>query len=486
MTRTANKPSSLVKLKIRRRLDDIETPVSAMLKLDPTNAGTFLFESVLGGEQRGRYSFIGTRPNLWWKVEDGVALTSDTNTFENVLHRSTDPMQDVRRFINLCEVDIDESEDLPPMIAGAFGYLGYDMIRYVETLPTAPEDSLQVPEAVLMRPAVILIFDSVKQEIILATPITEDEKTADALLDEIETLLDAPLGVHRPVDREIEPIEFSSNTTPSRYSEIVKKAQDYIRAGDIFQVVPSQRFSTDFDVSPFALYRALRRLNPSPFLFFVNLGDFQVIGSSPEILVRLRNDTVSIRPIAGTLPRGKTPEEDISNEKTLLADPKELAEHLMLLDLGRNDVGRVAQYGSVEVTEQFIIERYSHVMHIVSNVEGKLRDSEDAVSALMAGFPAGTVSGAPKIRAMEIINELESNKRGVYGGGIGYFGSDGNMDMCIALRTAVIKDKKLHVQAGGGVVLDSDPDKEFQETVHKASALFRAAEDAARYEGGNK
>ncbi len=475
-----------VKLKIRRRLDDIETPVSAMLKLDPTHAGTFLFESVLGGEQRGRYSFIGTKPDLWWKVQDGKAITSPSNTFETITHISSEPMKDIRRFISVCDVEIPEEEDVPPMVAGAFGYLGYDMIRYVEKLPPAPDDSLGVPEAILMRPTVILIFDSVKQEIILATPIRDDDFHADKRLDEIEALLDAALPPNKPTNRARVPLEFTSNTSPTRYSEMVKKAQDYIKAGDIFQVVPSQRFTANFNLPPFSLYRALRRLNPSPFLFYINLGGFQVIGSSPEILVRLRNDRVSVRPIAGTLPRGKTPSEDLQNEKTLLADPKEIAEHLMLLDLGRNDVGRVAEYGSVSVTESFIIERYSHVMHIVSNVEGNLRKGEDAVSALMAGFPAGTVSGAPKIRAMEIINELETNKRGVYGGGVGYFGSNGDMDMCIALRTAVIKNQKLHVQAGGGVVLDSDPDKEFQETVHKANALCRAGEDAIRYVGSNQ
>ena len=475
------------KLKIRRRLDDIETPVSAMLKLNPNNAGSFLFESVLGGEQRGRYSFIGTKPDLWWRVSDGVAQTSPNRSFNNITHESHDPMQDVRRFIDQCHVVIDENEDVPPMIAGAFGYLGYDMIRYVESLPAAPQDNLGVPEAMLMRPTVILIFDSVKQEIILATPLEEgDDVVANKRLDEIEDLLDAPLGTNRPINREIAPLEFTSNTTKPHFKKMVKKAQEYILAGDIFQVVPSQRFTADFETTPFALYRALRRLNPSPFLFYVNLGEFQVIGSSPEILVRVRNNTVSIRPIAGTLPRGKTPEEDRQNEEALLADPKELAEHLMLLDLGRNDVGRVAKYGSVKVTEKSIIERYSHVMHIVSNVEGELREDQDAVSALMGGFPAGTVSGAPKIRAMEIINELETNKRGVYGGGVGYFGTNGDMDVCIALRTAVIKDKKLHVQAGAGIVMDSEPEKEFQETVHKANALMKAAEEAARYDGANR
>ncbi len=473
-------------LKVRRRLDDIETPVSAMLKLGPEQPGAFLFESVQGGEQRGRFSFIGLKPDLWWRVRNGVAETATDVDFSNIVRTSDAPLEDLRQFIDACEVDIDEDENLPPMAAGAFGYLGYDMIRYVECLPDAPPDVLDVPEAIMMRPTVVLIFDAVKQEIVLSTPIHGSDDDAETRLDDIEAMLDAPLGPNRPLNIDPEELHFTSNTEPARYSEMVRKAQDYIRAGDIFQVVPSQRFSTDFDLPCFALYRSLRRMNPSPFLFYVNLGGFQITGSSPEILVRLRDDTVTVRPIAGTLPRGKTREEDIENEKALLADPKERAEHLMLLDLGRNDVGRVAEYGTVNVTESFIIERYSHVMHIVSNVEGKIRDGEDAVSALMGGFPAGTVSGAPKIRAMEIINELEAHKRGVYAGAVGYFGSNGEMDTCIALRTAVVKDGKLHVQAGGGVVLDSDPDKEFQETVHKASALFRAAEQAARYSGGNR
>jgi anthranilate synthase component 1 len=279
-------------------------------------------------------------------------------------------------------------------------------------------------------------------------------------------------------------VNFTSNVTRERYLEMVGRARDYIRAGDIFQVVPSQRFSAAFSRSPFAFYRSLRRLNPSPFMFYVNFGSFQISGSSPEILVRLRGGVVTVRPIAGTLPRGASREADLANEHALLSDPKERAEHLMLLDLGRNDVGRVAARGSVEVTESFTIERYSHVMHIVSNVQGRLREGEDMVSALVAGFPAGTVSGAPKIRAMEIISELEPHRRGVYAGGVGYFGAGGDMDTCIALRTAVFKDGRIHVQAGGGVVFDSDPQKEFEETVHKASALFRAAEEASRYDAG--
>ena len=471
------------KLLVRRRLDDIETPVSAMLKLGPDQAGIFLFESVLGGEQRGRYSFIGLKPDLWWRVKDGVAQTATDESFDKITSKNNSPLDALRDFLKQCECVADA--DIPPMAAGAYGYLGYDMIRYFEALPAPPEDALGVPEAVLMRPTVVLIFDSVKQEILLTTPIVDDEASANMRLDEIESLLDTSLPPRPTTPAKSPPVEFVSNTKPERYREMVETAKDYIRAGDIFQVVPSQRFSAPFLLPSFSLYRSLRRLNPSPFLFYVNIGDFQVVGSSPEILVRARDGVVTVRPIAGTLPRGATPEEDLANEKTLLADPKERAEHLMLLDLGRNDVGRVAEFGTVNVTESFVIERYSHVMHIVSNVEGKLREDEDVVSALMGGFPAGTVSGAPKIRAMEIINELETHKRGVYAGGVGYFGADGDMDTCIALRTAVIKDGQLHVQAGGGVLLDSDPDKEFQETVHKASALFKAAEEAFRYTGGN-
>jgi anthranilate synthase component 1 len=337
-----------------------------------------------------------------------------------------------------------------------------------------------------MRPSVVLIFDSVRQEIILAAPQRSGDAKTQALLDSIEETLDAPLPPSRPLDVQTETVTFSSNLQPAAYKAAVERAKEYVRAGDIFQVVPSQRFSAPFDRSAFAFYRALRRVNPSPFMFYADFGDFQISGASPEILVRVRQRKVTIRPIAGTLPRGATSEADLANEARLIADPKERAEHMMLLDLGRNDVGRVAARGTVKVTESFTIERYSHVMHIVSNVDGVLKDGEDMVSALAAGFPAGTVSGAPKIRAMEIIAELEPHARGVYGGGVGYFGAGGDMDTCIALRTAVFKDGRIHAQAGGGVVHDSTPQSEYEETVHKASAVFRAAEEAARYERGNR
>jgi anthranilate synthase component 1 len=373
------------------------------------------------------------------------------------------------------------------MAAGAFGYLGYDMVRHVESkLAEAAPDPAGVPEAMLMRPTIVLIFDGVRQEIILAAPERGSEAATQALLDKVEGILDQPPPAARPTNQDLEKVAFNSNTEKARYFEMVEKAKGYIKSGDIFQVVPSQRFTAPFARSPFAFYRALRRLNPSPFMFFVNMGAFQISGSSPEILVRLRDGVVTVRPIAGTLPRGADPEADLANEKKLLADPKERAEHLMLLDLGRNDVGRVSQGKTVKVTESFTVERYSHVMHIVSNVQGALKPGLDMVDALAAGFPAGTVSGAPKIRAMQIITELEPHARGVYGGGVGYFGAGGDMDTCIALRTAVFKDGQIHVQAGGGVVYDSNPESEYMETVHKASALFRAAEEAARYDRGNQ
>jgi anthranilate synthase component 1 len=477
---TKGRPSLI----IRRRVDDTESPVSAMLKLNPMSQGLVLFESVVGGETRGRYSFIGMAPDLWWRVRDGRAETSLTADFRETTETSNDVMASLRGFIDDCKVD--GMDGLPPMAAGAFGYLGYDMVRHVEKLPEPKPDPNGVPEAMLMRPGVVLIFDGVRQEIILAAPARNGAKAANELLDRIEETLDQPMPPSRPNDAPVEKIEFASNTTKARYLEMVEKAKDYIHAGDIFQVVPSQRFSAPFERSPFAFYRALRRLNPSPFMFYVNFGDFQVSGSSPEILVRVRKGVVTVRPIAGTLPRGATPEADLANEQKLISDPKERAEHLMLLDLGRNDVGRVAARGTVEVTESFKIERYSHVMHIVSNVQGVLKEGEDMVSALAAGFPAGTTSGAPKIRAMEIITELEPHARGVYAGGVGYFGAGGDMDTCIALRTAVFKGGRIHVQAGGGVVFDSNPESEFQETVHKASALFRAAEESARYDRGNR
>jgi len=411
---------------------------------------------------------------------EGVAEISETSTFEFSQAIDAPPIEALRMFASEAIATCDE--DLPPMASGAFGYVGYDMIQYFEPVQIRSQDDLGAPETLLVVPRVVIIFDHLYQEIILVGRAKNGDE--DAVLDrlsDIESQLDSPSPIP-PRGQQPRELAFESNTAQPRYFEIVERAKTYIRAGDIFQVVPSQRLTTEYHHSSLSFYRALRRLNPSAFMFHINLGDITLVGSSPEILVRVRDGRVAIRPIAGTRPRSGDPTEDARRAEDLLADEKEMAEHLMLLDLGRNDVGRVAKYGSVEVTESFIVERYSHVMHIVSHVEGDLREGLDAVDALFAGFPAGTVSGAPKIRAMQIIDELETCRRGIYGGAVGYFGWNGDLDTCIALRTAVLKDNKLHVQAGGGVVLDSDPQYEFDETLHKAGALKRAAELAAQFE----
>ena len=470
------------KLLVRRRPGDLETPVSAMLKLGSDTPGTFLFESILGGERLGRYSFIGLHPQRWMRVQDGVGETSETLDFVGAKRIDGTAVEALRVFAEAGLADAGDEADLPPMASGAFGYIGYDFIQHVEPVAITKPDALNVPEALLMIPGVVLIFDHLYQELIMVGRHKPgDAAAAESLLDQVERDLERlpPLSPRDGTDDEL---EFTSNTTQDQYFGMVETARDYIKAGDIFQVVPSQRFSAKFDRKSISFYRALRRLNPSAFMFHMNLGDVRLVGSSPEILVRVRDGRVAIRPIAGTRPRSGDPVIDAERKADLLADQKEIAEHLMLLDLGRNDVGRVAAYGSVEVTERFIVERYSHVMHIVSHVEGDLREGLTAVDALLAGLPAGTVSGAPKIRAMQIIDELEQNARGIYGGAIGYFGWNGDLDTCIALRTAVLKDSHLHIQAGGGVVLDSNPQYEFDETVHKANALKKAAALSARYE----
>ena len=468
---------------------DMDTAVSLMLKLTGAKPDSFMLESVTGGEIRGRYSVIGCNPDLIWrcrgeKAEINRAAQHDRKHFKTEQKPSLDSLRAL-----LAECHMDLPEGLPPMAAGLYGYLGYDTIRLVEKLPNVNPDPLGLPDAILTRPSVIAIVDNVKDQVILCAPVWHDSGVSadDAYLSGTNRLQDALTALDRapsytPVTPQssepVREVEALSNTTHAEYLDMVERAKEYIRAGDIFQVVPSQRWALDLEVPPFALYRALRRLNPSPYMFYFDFGGFQVTGASPEILVRVKGDIVTIRPIAGTRPRGATPAEDKALEEDLLADPKERAEHLMLLDLGRNDVGRVARIGTVDPNEQFNVELYSHVMHIVSNVDGVLREDQDALSALLAGLPAGTVSGAPKIRAMEIIDELEKEKRGVYAGGVGYFSAGGDMDTCIALRTGVVKDGKLYVQAGGGVVYDSDPQAEFDETVNKSKALIAAARTA--------
>ena len=473
---------------------DLDTPVSLMLKLADAQPFSFVLESVTGGEVRGRYSIVGMKPDLLWECRGTASRVNRSARWDaDAWEDAGEPLAAIRSLLDESRIDL--PDDLPPASAGLFGYLGYDMVRLVERLPTDNPDPLDLPDSILMRPSVVAVLDGVKGEVILVAPAwAGDGKTARAAYAQAaERLQDALAALSRPVTEAramAEPFalgEGRSNFAPGAYEAAVERARDYIAAGDIFQVVPSQRWTWDFPLPPFALYRALRRTNPSPFMFYFNLGRFDVVGASPEILVRVFGSEVTIRPIAGTRPRGDTPEADRALEADLLSDAKELAEHLMLLDLGRNDVGRVARIGTVRPTERFTVERYSHVMHIVSNVVGELREGEDALSALLAGLPAGTVSGAPKVRAMEIIDELEPEKRGVYGGGVGYFSAGGDMDMCIALRTAVVKDGRLHVQAGGGVVHDSDPAAEFEETVNKSKALRRAAEEAGRFvRAGNR
>jgi anthranilate synthase component 1 len=472
---------------------DLETPVSAFLKIAGGRPMSFLLESVEGGAVRGRYSVIGLDPDVIWRTngeraEINRAARSEPDSFAPC---EAPPLQALRALI--AESRITLPDGLPPMAAGVFGYLGYDTVRLMEELPASHPDPIGLPDAVLIRPTLIVVFDAVKDSIIVVTPVRPEAGVAAkvALTRAEERLAAVVDALDRPLDKaaagpEAGPLDVpaKSNTTPDEYRAMVTKAKDYILAGDIFQVVLSQRFEAPFSLPPFALYRALRRVNPAPFLYFLDFGDYAVAGSSPEILVRMRDNTVTIRPIAGTRPRGATPHEDKALEDELLADPKERAEHLMLLDLGRNDVGRVAKIGTVTVTDQFFIERYSHVMHIVSNVEGTLAENRDALDALAAGFPAGTVSGAPKVRAMQIIDELEKEKRGIYAGCVGYFSAAGEMDTCIVLRTAVIKDRTMYVQAGAGIVADSDPKSEQLECVNKAKALFRAAEEARRFASG--
>ncbi|MBT8432314.1 MAG: anthranilate synthase component I [Altererythrobacter sp.] len=469
----------------RKVIADTETPVGAAAKLIEPERGDFLLESVEGGEVRGRYSLLGLDPDLVFRAraeeaEINADWQHDRGVFTPCDQTSLDAL---RSLADSCRIDV--PEDLPPALACLVGYFGFETVGLVEDLPRAPGSELDLPDMLFVRPTIILVFDGLSDALFAIAPIWHSDNPDAAIeragerIDEVlRRLSDAKAPRHRAgdlPDMALEPVLPADD-----YKDIVLRAKDYISAGDIFQVVLAQRFTCPFPLPPIELYRALRRVNPSPFLYFLDLPGFAVVGSSPEILVRVRNGEVTIRPIAGTRPRGANTADDNANEASLLADPKERAEHLMLLDLGRNDVGRVASKGSVEVTDSFTIERYSHVMHIVSNVIGKLDPSRDAIDAMFAGFPAGTVSGAPKIRACEVIAELEPEARGAYAGGVGYFAPDGSVDSCIVLRTAVVKDGIMHVQAGAGIVADSDPDYELAECKAKAGALIAAAREAAR------
>ena len=468
-------------------LADTQTAVAAMMKLSTDTDHACLLESVEGGEVRGRFSVIAIAPDLIWRCKDGQVEINRSpaetpDTFEPV--EVSNPIASIREIQK--ESEMPSTAPLPSMAAGLFGYFGYDMVRHMERLPDANPRIINTYDSVLMRPSVVAIFDRLKDTITIATQIRPGEyRTGDIAwanaqkrLRDTERKLDDALP--KPVVASALPdLEApTANVSEARFKEMVRTAKNYITSGDIFQVVLSQRFSMPFTLPAMELYRSLRRLNPSPFLFYFTFGDLSVVGSSPEILVRLRDNEVTIRPIAGTRKRGKDSEEDAANAADLLSDIKERAEHLMLLDLGRNDVGRVSQVGSVKVISDFEIELYSHVMHIASEVRGQIRPEYDALDAMAAGFPAGTVSGSPKIRAMEIIDELEPDKRGIYAGAIGYISVTGEMDTCIALRTAIIKDDMLHIQAGAGIVYDSVEQSEFEECQNKARAVIRAAEEA--------
>ncbi|MEM9468976.1 MAG: anthranilate synthase component I [Pseudomonadota bacterium] len=471
---------------------DLETTVSTFLKLSGDKPYSLLLESVEGGATLGRYSAIGLDPDLIWTYKKDQAIEITENG--KVTKDTVEPVESLRAQIKASKIDVVDPS-IPPMgPSGLFGYMGYDCIRLIEDIPDDNPDMLNVPESVMMRPTLMVIFDNVKNMMCLVTPIRHHkkncEKEAKDHYETAKTRIEKALEtLARPIDAKAlsgnskipTPLKPKSNMSREDFHGMVDQAKEYILAGDIFQVVLSQRFEVDFDLPAFALYRSLRRLNPSPFLFYIKFDDFALVGSSPEILVRLRDNKMTIRPIAGTRKRGKDENEDEMLKQDLLADPKELSEHLMLLDLGRNDIGRASETNSVSVTHQFDVEYYSHVMHIVSNVEGDLKAGKDSLDALFAGFPAGTVSGAPKIRAMEIIDELEPLRRSTYAGCVGYFDGNGDLDTCIALRTALVKDDKVYVQAGGGVVADSDPEFEYQESCNKAKAVLQAAKDAINF-----
>lgn len=486
----------------RRLLGDTLTPMTAFALLDQGGPAC-LFESVIGGEKVGRYSFLAADPikRVYAVGHELTVIDEDGNA---VTHRVEDPLVSLREHLR---ATVAPNDSLPPFIGGAIGYAGYDVVRYTEHLPNAPADDRELPDLDFSFYHSLCIFDHVSKTITVVTlakgaGADPRESYAEAVrrLDEITQRLAAPprLGISELVetlptgetgDGAAEPLSQSaitSNFTRESFCEAVRACVRYIHAGDIFQVVPSQRFSIPTEVEPLEIYRSLRVINPSPFMFFVRTGNAVLVGCSPEIMCRVANRVVTVRPLAGTRRRGKTEAEDRMLEQELLADPKERAEHVMLVDLGRNDVGRVAKFGTVELTEVMVVERYSHVMHISSEVQGVLRDELDAFDALKACLPAGTVSGAPKVRAMQIIDEIEPHRRGPYGGAVGYFDYRGNMDTCIALRTMVIKDGIVHVQAGCGVVADSDPDAEYEETVNKAKALIKAIDvTASRLSSGN-
>lgn len=468
----------------RKIIADLETPLTIFAKLANRKKHLFLFESMEGGEKWGRYSFIGFDPLVTFSSKEGkVEIWEDEGDKKNIF-KGVNPLEVLKDLVE--GLSAVEDENLPRFCGGAVGFLGYDMVRFMEELPDERE-TLNMPDSSFMVPRIVLVHDSFKQTLTMIcwVKVSEDSEAdsvyadATARIDALVETLKEPVAQKDCLLSEGKTVEkhsFTSNMEEKEFHEMVERAREYIKAGDIIQVVLSQRFHTVTNISPLTLYRALRHINPSPYLFFLQLGDIIQIGSSPEILVRKEGEIVELRPIAGTRKRGNTSEEDLALEKELLADPKERAEHLMLVDLGRNDVGRIAKDGSVEVRDLLVIERYSHVMHIVSGVHGEIAEGKDQFDVISACFPAGTVSGAPKIRAMEIIDELETERRGPYAGAVGYFGFSGNMDFCITIRTFIMQGKDLWIQAGAGIVFDSDPEKEYEETINKAMGLRRAVD----------
>ncbi len=475
-----NKPQLLVK----NLIADVETPISCLLKIKKNQQYSFLLESVEGGSLRGRYSLLGCDPDIIWEVTNNKAKITYSNEDYNY-DISANPIDSLKDLISLSKFDKENIDTPYPILVG---YMGYPMIKYMEKIKLENPDNINIPDSVMIRPKIVAVFDNIKDLITVMTVVyPNNQNNLDELFEKTEQLLESKINlltkslIQSSKTAIKSKLNFKSNYSKEEYFSIISKAKKYINEGDIFQVVTSQRFETDYDLEATSLYRSLRRLNPSPYLVNLNFNKVGLVASSPELLVQLRNGKITIRPIAGTRKRGKNANEDLQLSKDLLEDQKELAEHLMLLDLGRNDVGRVSKNNSVKVTEKMIIEYYSHVMHIVSNVEGSIDSKYDAVDALIAGFPAGTVSGAPKIRAMEIIEELENLNRSFYAGCMGYFDSNGDMDTCISLRSGLVKNGKLYVQAGGGVVYDSKLEDEYQETINKAGALMAAAEDSYKY-----
>ncbi len=471
----------------RTVIADLDTPLTIFAKVAGADTHAFLFESMEGGEKWGRYSFIGLDPlAVITSMQDAFSVIYPANPEADLQLNGVNPLRELQKLLGSFEVP--DASGLPRFYGGAVGFMGYDMVRFVEDIPDR-HPAGTMPDSAFMIPGMVLIHDSVQQSLTIVCNLRkQDDVSARELyargcrrIDELEQCIKKP--VPEKVVEQTQAVtahDFSSNMKPEIFHRMVAKAKEYILAGDVIQVVLSQRFHTETNLNPFVLYRALRHINPSPYLFYIRHDDLVLIGSSPEILVRLEDREIELRPIAGTRKRGKDQQEDLALEKDLLADPKERAEHLMLVDLGRNDVGRVAQAGSVRVDDLLVIERYSHVMHIVSGVRGTLRDGLDQFDVFEACFPAGTVSGAPKIRAMEIIDELEVERRGPYAGAVGYFGFSGNMDFCITIRTFVVHNGNLWVQAGAGIVADSDPHKEFEETVNKSMGLRRAVELAEK------